>query len=206
MTISTEPPATLLTPRVIDLGTHFDATGITAPDRLADGAFNVWSNSFPAGELPRPGSLVNVHGLPFAFPAPNGRGHDNLRCARQLIGVPAGRYDFIHVLAAAERRTEDEVGLHYADGSVDHEWLRVSDFWPETASRFGERPAFTCGVLHYPRHVQRGMSPTIWRQRVAAPRESDLRAIRLPDNPAIHVFAMTLQPTVPPAVSAESAA
>ncbi|MFF1715977.1 hypothetical protein [Streptomyces sp. NPDC058268] len=198
MTTYAGPPATLATarPHVLDVSAHFDTTGLTAPDALGDGAFNVWSNTFPADELPAPGSLVDVHGLPFAFPATGENGRDNLRCARQLIDVPAGRYDFIHVLAAAERRTEDEVHLHYTDGAIDPEWLRVSDFWPQTPSRFGERAAYTCSALHYPRHIQRNMPPAIWRQRIAVPRESELRAIRLPDNPAIHIFAITLQPSL----------
>jgi hypothetical protein len=36
------------------------------------------------------------------------------------------------------------------------------------------------------------MGPVIWRERVPVPRESPLTAIRFPDNPAIHVFALTL--------------
>jgi hypothetical protein len=32
----------------------------------------------------------------------------------------------------------------------------------------------------------------VWRHRVPVPREADLTAVRLPDNPAIHIFAMTL--------------
>ncbi len=179
----------------VDLTANFDTTGITAADALGDGAFNIWSNTFPADELPAAGSVVPVHGIPFRFPAKDPRGRDNLRCARQLIEVPVGRYDWIQFLAAAERRTEDEVQLHYGDGATDPEWLRVSDFWPQTASRFGERAAFRCRNLHYPRHVQRDMGPAIWRQRVPVPRESELAAVRLPDNPAIHIFAMTLLPS-----------
>lgn len=182
-------------PLTVDLTGHFDTTGITAPETLADGAFNVWSNTFPADQLPPIGSAIEVHGIPFVFPARDAKGHDNLRCTRQLIEIPAGRYDWIQVLAAAERRTEDEIQLHYGDGSTDPEWLRISDFWPQTPSRFGERQAFRCSHLHYPRHIQRNMSPVIWRQRVPVPRESALSAIRLPDNPAMHIFAMTLLPS-----------
>ena len=82
--------------------------------------------------------------------------------------------------------------LYYEDGSIDPEWLRVSDFWPETPGRFGERESLRCVSLHYPRHVQAPMGPVIWRERVPVPREVPLAAIRFPDNPAIHVFALTL--------------
>lgn len=190
----------------LDLTDFLDCTGITPETALDAGAFNIWSNTFPAAELPPSGSEVLVDGVRFRFPARHPTGADNVRCARQLVPVPTGRYDWIHVLAAAERRTEDQVLLHFTDGSIDQEWLRISDFWPETPARFGESIAFRCSRMHYPRHVQHNMGPAIWRQRVAVPREHDLTAIRLPDNPAIHVFAMTLIPARPAGVEQEAEA
>jgi hypothetical protein len=178
--------------RTLDLEPHFDNDGISWARRPADGAFNIWGNTFPAEELPAGGSLVEVGGIPFRFPDKRDGALNNLRCARQRIDVPPGRYDWIYLLAAAERRTEDPVLLHYGGGAVDPEWLRVSDFWPQTPPRFGEPAAFRCTCMHYPRHVQEGMGPTIWRQRVPVTREQELVALRLPDNPAIHLFAATL--------------
>jgi hypothetical protein len=178
--------------RPVDLSDYFDNDGISWPDRSANRAFNIWSNTYPAGELPESGGLVEISGIWFRFPDTSDGAPDNLRCGRQLIVVPPERYDWIYLLAAAERRSEDWAFLHYADGTVDPEWLRVSDFWPETPAFFGEQAAFRCTCLHYPRHVQHAMGPTIWRERVPVPREQDLVAIRLPDNPAIHLFAMTL--------------
>ncbi|MGE5828837.1 MAG: hypothetical protein ACM30G_10835 [Micromonosporaceae bacterium] len=177
---------------VIDLLSYLDDTGITAADDLGGGSFNIWSNTFPAEHLPPvdAAGLVEVEAVPFRFPAKTG-GPDNLRCDGRLIGVPVGRYDWIYLLAAAERRTEDPLRLHFADGSTDPEWLRVPDFWPQTEPHFGFRAAIRFPVLHYPRHVQPNMAPSISRVRVPVPREADLAAIRLPDNPAIHIFAMT---------------
>jgi hypothetical protein len=174
----------------VDLSRYFNNRGITRHDDLSGGAFNIWGNTFPAEELPG-GPRISSGGLPFRFPA-HGPAGDNLRCAGQLLDLPSGRYDWIYLLAAAERRTEDSALLHYADGSVDPEWLRVSDFWPQTPCRFGEAESLRCNGLHYPRHVQAPMGPVIWRERVPVPRESPLTAIRFPDNPAIHVFALTL--------------
>jgi hypothetical protein len=174
----------------VDLSSYFDNRGITRRDDLSGGAFNIWSNTFPAGELPS-GPVIISGGLRFRFPD-SGPAGDNLRCTGQLLEVPPGRYEWIYLLAAAERRTEDSVLLHFSDGSVDPEWLRVSDFWPETPGRFGEQESLRCRSLHYPRHVQAPMGPAIWRERVPVPRESVLTAVRFPDNPAIHVFALTL--------------
>jgi hypothetical protein len=177
----------------LDLRQHFDNRGLTSVTDLGGGGFNVWSNTFPADELPPEGSIVEVGGVLFEFPA-SGRGGDNLRCGGQLVPVPPGTYDWLYVLAAAERHTEDLLYLHYTDGSVDPEWLRVSDFWPQTPDRFGALTAFRCATMHYPRHIQHGVDPTIWRHRVPVPRHAELTAIRLPDNPAAHIFAITPVP------------
>lgn len=171
----------------IDLTPWLDCRGITAAHERGRGGLSIWGNSLPAEQVPR-GERVLVGAVPFQLASGD---HDNLRCARQLVPVPSGRYDWLYLLAAAERRSEDPVHLHFAGGAVDPEWLRVSDFWPETPPRFGERPAFSCDRLHYPRHVQPGFGPTLWRQRVAVTREAPLAAIRLPENPAIHIFALT---------------
>src|SRR5262245_52759804 len=102
----------------VDLSGHFDNRGITAVSELDKGGFNIWDNTFPAEDLPEPGGTVHVGAVPFLFPAPNKDSRDNVRCSGQHIGLPVGRYDWLYLLAAAERRSEDAVTLHYADGSV----------------------------------------------------------------------------------------
>ena len=179
----------------VDLSGYRNNTAISAATETRAGEFNVWGNSFAAEYLPAGESLVQVAGVPFRFP-PVCAGPDNVRCAGQFLRVPAGRYDWIHVLAAAERRCEDTVELNFDDGSVDAEPLRVSDFWAAPAW-FGELKAFESLVMHYPHHVQRGVSAVMWAQRVPVTRRADLIGILLPRNVALHVFALTLQRTEP---------
>ena len=175
----------------VDISGHRNNTAVSAATETKAGGFNVWGNSFAAEYLPAGGSLVHVAGVPFRFP-PVCDGPDNVRCAGQFLEVPEGRYDWIHVLAAAERRCEDTVELNFADGSVDAEPLRVSDFWAAPAW-FGELKAFESLVMHYPYHVQRGVSAVMWAQRVPVTRRAGLAGIRLPRNVAVHLFAVTLQ-------------
>jgi hypothetical protein len=174
--------------RFADLSGHLNNDGVSSAPGL--GAFNIWRNTLPADELPND-EIADIDGVPFAFPPTVDGAADNVCCDRQWIAVPPGRYDWLHVLAAAERRTEDWIHLHYAGGAVDPEWLRVSDFWPDAHARFGERLAMRANRMLYPRHSQGNMRPALWRQRVPVPREQDLVAIRLPDNPSIHIFAIT---------------
>lgn len=172
----------------LDLTAQFNNRGLTALGE--PGGFNIWSNTFPAEELPPIGSTVRVGGVGFAFPG-SGDGGDNVRCRGQRVDVPAGRYEWLYLLGAAERRTEDEVELDFADGRTRRQWLRLSDFWPETPAFFGEVLAFRTEALGYPRHIQRPHAPTIWQQRIPVGGDADLIGVRLPDNPAIHVFSMT---------------
>jgi hypothetical protein len=178
----------------VDLSVHLDTVGFSPADRPDLAAFNIWSNSFPYEELERtPDGAVRVGAVGFDVVA-DGRGTpDHVRCAGQYVELPRGHYDWIHLLAAAERRTEDTVLLHFGDGVVEPEWLRVSDFWPQSPAWFGERDGLAFTTLHYPRHVQQDLEPSLWRTRVPVPREQPLTGLRLPDNPAIHVFAIELE-------------
>jgi hypothetical protein len=193
--LTTTPVSSAITPLCdpVDISGHRNNTAISSATETRTGAFNVWGNSFAAEYLPGGGNLVDVAGVPFRFP-PVCEGPDNVRCAGQFLTVPAGRYDWVHVLAAAERRCEDTVELNFGDGSVDAEPLRVSDFWAAPAW-FGEIKAFESPVMHYPHHVQRGVSAVMWAQRVPVTRRADLAGVRLPRNVAVHVFAVTLQRT-----------
>jgi hypothetical protein len=174
----------------VPLTEHLNNVGVTSPRTTATGAFNVWGNSFAAEHLP-PGPVV-VDRVRFELPLAGTGEPDNVRCEGQLVRVQPGAYDWLHVLAAAERRAEDEVALHFEDGAVDFESLRLSDFWAAEAA-FGERLAFESPVMHYPRHVQPNVPARLWSQRVPVTRRATLEAIRLPRNVAIHVFALTLR-------------
>lgn len=175
---------------IVDLGSHRNNVAISTASHTAHGQFNVWGNSF-AAELFHRKSDVIVDGIPFELPQSGGEGPDNVRCEGQVIDVPPGHYDWLYLLAASERRAEDEVALHFAEGTVDFEFLRVSDFWAAPAI-FGETKAFESPVMHYPHHVQPGVPARMWCQRVPVTRRATLCAVRLPRNLAIHVFAATL--------------
>lgn len=177
--------------RLVELTPYANCVGIEPAMRPGAGAFNIWSNTFPAEELPSTGTAT-VGGVPFRFPRADGRRPDNVRCRGQVVALPPGRADWLYLLAAAERRTEDHVTISYADGGRRSQWLRVSDFWPETAPRFGETLAFRTSVLLYPNHADARMAPAIWRQRVPVTVPGDVTSVILPDNPAVHVFAITV--------------
>jgi hypothetical protein len=177
---------------IVDISSMCNNRGIAHPGAGPDHGFNIWRNTFPGEDLPARGSRVVVEGVGFEFPVRSGGAGDNVRCLRQTVALPPGRYDWLYLLGAAERRTEDEVTLVYRSGAERPAWLRMSDFWPETPAWFGEPQAFRTGGLRYPRHTQAGHRPAIWQQRIPVTAPGELTALRLPDNPAMHVFALTV--------------
>jgi hypothetical protein len=170
----------------------FDNDGISGRERPGDGAFNIWGNTFPAECLPASGAIVVVEGIPFRFPPKEDGEPNNVRCRGQFLRLEEAVWDWVYVLAAAERRSEEAVLVRFGDGSERPEWLRVSDFWPETHCRFGEPLAFAGNGLHYPRHAQPNMRPAIWQSRVPIGLRRPVVGVTLPENPAIHLFAATL--------------
>jgi hypothetical protein len=182
---------------LLDLEPLFNWDSISFANNLQDGAFNVWRNSFPAEELPASGSLIHVAGVPFRFPPKEDGRLNNIRCSGERLDVPPGRYDWIYVLAASERRAEDTVFLHFTTGAIEMEWLRVSDVWPCSPVRFGEVEAFRTRNTHYPRHVQPRVEASMWMQRIPVSRQEPLAWLRLPDNIAIHLFAATAAQAAP---------
>ncbi|MDX2680522.1 hypothetical protein [Streptomyces soliscabiei] len=175
---------------VVDLDPYLDNVALTTRRNLHNGRMNVWGNSLPTETVP--GGLWTVGGIPFSGPVGRDSGPDNIRCDGQLLPLPATQADWLHLLAASERRCEEIVHLHYASGAVDLEWIRVSDFWPGRA-RFGETLAARSPAMHYPHHRQRDLSAQLWAVRVPVTRREPLRALRLPVNPALHVFALTVE-------------
>lgn len=181
----------LVTP--VDLAPFADNVAMTTLQTLDAGALNIWGNSLPVGTLPADG--VTVDGVGFRPLPADGTRPDNVRCAGQwvpLAGVDgADGVDWLHLLASSERRCEEVLHLHYASGAVDPEWLRVSDLWP-AHPHFGERLAARA-VMHYPHHRQDDVQGQVWALRVPVVRREPLAAIRLPDNPAVHVFALSVE-------------
>jgi hypothetical protein len=177
---------------LVDLSMHVNCVGIEPANRPGTGGFNIWGNTYPAEQLPPPGTIVGTADVPFLFGADRPGSPDNVRCRGQRVALPTTCADWLYILGAAERRTEDVAVVHYQDGSRRRQWLRLSDFWPETPSWFSEPVAFRTASMLYPKHEQQSMFPAIWCQRMPLAIPGGLAGITLPDNPAMHIFAMTL--------------
>jgi hypothetical protein len=179
---------------LVELDGFANNDGISTLSNTADGGFNVWGNSYPAEELPASGSIATFARVPFRFPRKDDGCANNVVCIGQTITFAEGEYCGMAILGAAERRSADVVTFLAAAGAEVRVPLRLSDWWPGARGHFGNRLALRCSRLHYPRHVQRDMSPALWVQRAAFPRIRTRQAV-LPDHPALHIFGLTLTRT-----------
>lgn len=174
----------------VDLRPHLNNVALTTQQTLQDGQLNVWGNSLPADTVPA--GQLTIGGVAFAGIPTAGSGPDNVRCAGQYVALPEVAADWLHLLATAERRCEELAHIHYCSGAVDPEWIRVSDFLPARA-HFGELLAARSVAMHYPHHRQPNLAGQLWAVRTPVTRREPLSGLRLPDNPAVHVFALSVE-------------
>ncbi|WP_083903382.1 hypothetical protein [Nocardiopsis alkaliphila] len=174
----------------VDLSQHLNNIALTDFETLSNGRLNVWSNSLPMETLRA--DHIQVGRVGFAGSKATGTEPDNIRCAGQYVDLPEMNADWIHILATSERRCEEEVGVHYTSGAVAGEWIRVSDFLPARA-HFGEMAAARSFAMHYPHHRQEDLRGQVWCVRVPVTRWEAVRGLRLPDNPALHIFAASVE-------------
>jgi hypothetical protein len=175
---------------ILDLEPHFNNDGVSWARNLVDGGFNVWGISYPAEALPAAGSVV-VWDVPFVFPSKDDGRPNNMAMEGQRLPVPPGRYRWLNLLGASENRCEDLITLVHA-GGPEKVFLGLADWWTGGTPYFGERVAFRSETAHYPSHVQERMPLTLWFQRLRLDESRALKAIAWPDNPAMHVFSLTL--------------
>ncbi len=177
---------------LVDLGSAANNKGISSRATLADGGFNVWGNSYPSEEMPAGEAIVEFGDFPFRFPGRQTRCADNVVCTGQRISFEEGIFCGMSVLGAAERRSANVMTFVADTGACRAVPLCLSDWWPGARSHFRNRLALRSSCLHYPRHIQTNMSPAIWVHSVAF---ASIRAgvAVLPDNPALHIFSLTLE-------------
>lgn len=196
---------------ILDLSPYFNNRGIAAdrpkgPDADLDGC----GAAYRVDSLPEPNSVIPLNGVRFLFPGIGHPSGDNLVPMGQCLSVPANRYIELHVLGASEWGSfEEEILLRYEDGSGESALLGLTDSLSETGPLFGEKTGIRCKVgipdefiplLFYlgldqtSEHTKElELDGTLWHQVVALDPHKILTSIRLPDNPSMHLFALTLQ-------------
>lgn len=182
---------------MVDLRRYYNSDAVSSDSDRTDGDFNGIGQTYPEEDLPSSNSLFDCDGIVFRFPDKRDGMNNNVSLEGQHIAIPEDTYDTLYVLGAAERDFEDNVSFITADGCWVSSLVGLSSWHKGNRLQYGEKVAVRCSGVHCPtRHVytdRLGVDYGIWIQRVPIDTRMPLAAIELPDNPGMHVFALTLR-------------
>ena len=185
-------------PRLATLGLepYFNNDGISTDDDRTDGDFTGAGVTYPAEDLPPSNALVDYGGVVFRFPDKRDGLDNNISLEGQTVPVGPDFYSALHVLGSAEDSLEDVVGFVTESRGSPESPLALSAWHRGRGLQYGERLAIPCSGYHHPSgHVRTshlGVCYGIWMQTVQIRASFRLVALQLPDNPGMHLFAMTL--------------
>ncbi|MEV8523797.1 alpha-L-fucosidase [Streptomyces sp. NPDC052000] len=176
----------------VALDRWFDNDGIdTASARGGD--FDGSGYTYPAEELPT--GAVELDGVRYVFPGAAAGAKNNIVALGQRIDLPPGRYlSALFLVAASYGAASGQATVHYADGSTSAAALGGPDW-------YGGSGQLTAAYRYGP-DGSKDPHPVVVAT-AELPMDPGREAVALtlpvtnpaqPDKPALHVFALSLQP------------
>ena len=197
-------------PFPLDLSSHFNNAGIAPDGRPPEGGLDGMGTAFRAQSLPPPDGPILSQGTPFLFTG-HRESKDNIACEAQEIPLPPGPWPALHVLGMCDWRAfEEPLRLKAPDGTCVETRLGLSDAPRYQGLQYGESVALSCPLTapdtSIPLSSLIGTSPPgagyemketrieagIWHQVIHLHGHRPLSGLVLPDNPSMHLFALTL--------------
>ncbi len=178
-TVSSSDPAEV----VVDLTKFFNNQAFKAGAKNK-GGFDGWGNAYPVGRMPK-----RQGGITFAVANPKRASANNVVADGQTIAVTPGNYSTLCVVGSAtNRNTEVDLTLDCDSGQKTAK-LQLTDWCSKAAFKEAVYTEFANRVTPGgPDEI----ACRIWTQKVPLDDGSTLKAIILPKNGNIHIFAMTL--------------
>ncbi|NEW05644.1 hypothetical protein GK047_06365 [Paenibacillus sp. SYP-B3998] len=176
----------------INLDEHFGNNGFGYKDGRTPANFTALGSSYPIDQLPDT-SLVYVNDIPFLFPSLEAP-YNNVESFNQEIEInPSSQpYTHVFVLGAADNGYFNETFLLANNDRALPIKIGLSD-WLSNNACFGESIAFRCdGMCTNRGQFVESLKPTIWFQSIPLNESVNIDKILFPDNPCIHIFAITL--------------
>ncbi|WP_240776762.1 GH92 family glycosyl hydrolase [Nonomuraea basaltis] len=169
---------------------QYDVDGVATTDARAQGNLDGKGWSFPAEQLPEPGTRT-VSGADYLIPGTKGAAGNFHSLRGQRTYLTAGRYSALDLLVTAVNGDQQtDVTITYADGSTSVVPLKVTD-WASTSPHFGEEPVITADTRYHVNGTADGRKVTIWH--VSLPLEPAREAVSFTSSatPNIKVFAIS---------------
>ncbi|WP_028595944.1 hypothetical protein [Paenibacillus assamensis] len=175
----------------INLNSYYNNNAFTYEESSSKGDLTSFGSSYPAEYLPNEHEIT-VNGIPFIFPTKENK-FNNIELENQSIIVPDDSYSTIYILGSSENGSYKEyMELRQNNDLKSRNIFALTD-WISNYPMFMEQVAFECGYVHTKDSSIHSLKPKIWIQTLHLDPATEFNTIRLPDNPCIHIFSLTLQ-------------
>lgn len=180
------------------LAAAFNNVGVTsesdtAPGNL-DGDGDSYSAEALAGQGATPGATVNANGLTFTWPSAAPGTPDNVVAAGQAVAL-GGQGSRLAFLGTEAGFASGPVTVTYTDGTTSTGTLGFPNWCCATTNDYGSQPALTMDHRNTPAGPANfGISYRVFSNTVPLTPGKTVRMVTLPDQPAIHVFALSVAP------------
>jgi predicted alpha-1,2-mannosidase len=175
---------------LVDLGPERNVDGTATVAAPAEGDFDGGGWSYDAGLLPAAGP-VTWAGVGYDAPDATGTAKNFVQARGQAILLPTGAHSAARLVATAYNGpVTGALTIGYADGTTDTAAITVAD-WCGTAA-----PGSTT-LLAMPHRIKAGQGVdgppvSLFGLSVPIPAGKQIRSITLPDDPRLHLYALTL--------------
>ncbi|MFD9688744.1 NEW3 domain-containing protein [Kitasatospora sp. NPDC059088] len=180
------------------LAAAFDNVGTTSESAPAPGNFDGNGDSYSTQALAAagatPGATISANGLDFTWPSSAPGTADNVSAAGQQITL-TGQGTALGFLGAEAGFTAGTVTVTYTDGTTSTGQLGFPNWCCSPTDAYGAKTAFTTDHRNTPTGpANYGTTYGVFTNTVPLTPGRTIRSITLPDAPALHVFALTVQP------------
>jgi hypothetical protein len=172
----------------VALGPVLNHDGTATVAASSQGNFDGLGWSYDGDLFPAAGS-VTWGGVTYAAPDPTGAAPNFVEARGQALLLPAGRYSTLRLVAASHNGpVPTTLTVQYADGTTTGVPLTVGD-WAGSASN---------AVHSMPHRIRAGQGvdgPPVYLfgHGLGLDTSKDIRAVTLPDDPRVEIYAITLQ-------------
>ncbi|SEK57889.1 NEW3 domain-containing protein [Streptacidiphilus jiangxiensis] len=180
------------------LAAAFDNVGATSESDTTPGNFDGGGDSYSTQALAKagatPGATISANGLTFSWPSAAPGTPDNVSASGQAITL-GGKGSALGFLGAEAGFVSGTVTVTYTDGTTSTGQLGFPNWCCAPTDAYGAKTAFTTDHRNTPTGPANfGISYGVFTNTVPLTPGKTVATVTLPNAPAIHVFALTVQP------------
>lgn len=170
----------------------FNGIATSSDSKRDSGLFSYISRcTFPAEELPEANEITMLSNIPFLFPDKRDGCYNNIESEEQTILLPNPSANSIALLGACDTTKFQEV--------IEVKSLGKTGVYPfGFSSWLDEQPDYNNILAWRGTHIHTTtqdlikLKPVLWIALVHLPKRKAIQILRLPYNPSLHIFAITL--------------